>query len=57
MFDEWKNGKKQEIMGSVLITSDGQVLVWGYKFKNIELNKCFAICRFRCMVMKNLRNV
>ncbi|CAB4382808.1 unnamed protein product [Rhizophagus irregularis] len=28
-FDGWKNVKKQEIMGSVLITSDGQVLVWG----------------------------
>jgi len=28
-FDGWKNVKKQEIMGSVLITSDGQVLIWG----------------------------
>ena len=28
-FDGWRNVKKQEIMGSVLITSDGQVLVWG----------------------------
>ncbi|RIA91115.1 hypothetical protein C1645_822510 [Glomus cerebriforme] len=28
-FDEWKNVKKQEIMESVLITSDRQVLVWG----------------------------
>jgi len=26
-FDGWKNVKKQEIMGSVLITSDGQVLI------------------------------
>src|ERR1043165_4279403 len=28
-FDGWKNVKKQEIMGSVLITSDGKVLIWG----------------------------
>src|SRR5436305_14448586 len=28
-FDGWKNVQKQEIMGSVLINSDGQVLVWG----------------------------
>lgn len=28
-FDGWKNCKKQGIMGSVLITSNGQVLVWG----------------------------
>jgi hypothetical protein len=28
-FDGWKNIKKQEILGSVLITSDGQVLIWG----------------------------
>lgn len=28
-FDGWKNVKKQEIIGSVLITSNGQVLVWG----------------------------
>ncbi|UZO20971.1 uncharacterized protein OCT59_013380 [Rhizophagus irregularis] len=28
-FDGWKNAKKQEILGSVLVTSEGQVLVWG----------------------------
>nr|CAG8612558.1 9116_t:CDS:2 [Entrophospora candida] len=28
-FDGWKNIKKQEILGSVLITSHGQVLIWG----------------------------
>ena len=27
-FDGWKNIKKQEIIGSILITSNGQVLVW-----------------------------
>ena len=27
-FDGWKNIKKQEIIGSILITSNRQVLVW-----------------------------
>ncbi|CAB4445365.1 unnamed protein product [Rhizophagus irregularis] len=34
-FDGWKNAKKQEILGSVLVTSEGQVLV---KLSSMEGN-------------------
>ncbi|PKC06026.1 hypothetical protein RhiirA5_420147 [Rhizophagus irregularis] len=42
-FDGWKNAKKQEILGSVLVTSEGQVLVWGGEDKTFGIRMAGCI--------------
>ena len=45
VLDEWKNVAKQEILGSILITSKGELLIWKAKDVTGEPKKWENIIR------------